>query len=311
MENIRIRCISCDSESVYCVGKIPDTNEFAGRILPNLLKGGSLYHCRTCYLSFRYPQLSKKELNKQYESGSKETRKRVPGSRRDWNLARKWIDDQFERGSKVLDVGCFDGDFLYELGDDYDRFGIEINQFAANRASERGINIIGRDFDTLSNLNYEFDIIVAFDVIEHVADPKIFLKSLANLVRPGGMVIVSTGNTNAPSWRLMGSQYWYCAIAEHISFINPVWCAHALPDCFFVVKRTVKYSHVENLNFGLGYKIKEISRNLLYKSMPWFVAWLRSMGAGKRKVCQHPELKHFPPSWMSSKDHFIIEFRKF
>ena len=233
MENLRIRCISCDSESVYCVGKIPDTNEFAGRILPNLLKGGSLYHCRTCYLSFRYPQLSKKELNKQYESESKETRKRAPGSRSDLNLARKWIDDQFERGSKVLDVGCFDGDFLQELEDDYDRFGIEINQFAANRASERGINIIGRDFDKLSNLNYEFDIIVAFNVVEHVVDPKIFLKSLANIVRPGGMVIVSTGNTNAPSWRLMGSQYWYCAIAEHISFINPVWCAHAAIRLFF------------------------------------------------------------------------------
>lgn len=310
MEDIGIRCISCDSESVYCVGKIPDTNEFAGKILPNLLKGGSLYHCRTCYLSFRYPQLSKKDLNKLYQSESKEIWKRVPGSRRDWNIALKWINDQFRTRSKVLDVGCFDGDFLYELGDNYDRFGIEINKYAANRAGKRGITIIDRNLETLSDLNYLFDVIVAFDIIEHVTDPKTFLKSLSNIVRSGGMVIVSTGNTHSLSWRLMGSRYWYCTIAEHISFINPAWCERVAPEFIFDVKRIVKYSHVENLNFGLGYKIKELSRNLLYKSIPCFAAWLRSMGVGKRKACQHSELKHFPPSWMSAKDHFIIEFRK-
>jgi SAM-dependent methyltransferase len=261
-------------------------------------------------LFFRYPQLSKRELGELYQYGSKDSWKRVPGSRRDWKLARQWINDQFGTGSKVLDVGCFDGDFLYELGDDYDRYGIEIHPIAAKRAGQRGIHIVRRDFDKLADLNYQFDVIVAFDVIEHVSDPKIFLKSLADVIRTGGMVIVSTGNTQAPSWRFMGSRYWYCTIAEHISFINPVWCNHVVPDCFLVVEQITKFSHVDNLNFGMGYKIKEISKNVLYRSMPWLAAWLRSMGAGKRKVSQHPELKHFPPSWMSAKDHFIIGFRK-
>jgi len=47
-----------------------------------------------------------------------------------------------------------------------------------------------------------FDAVLSLEVIEHVADPRAFVASLAALVRPGGLLVVSTINRTPTSYAL-------------------------------------------------------------------------------------------------------------
>jgi 2-polyprenyl-6-hydroxyphenyl methylase/3-demethylubiquinone-9 3-methyltransferase len=55
----------------------------------------------------------------------------------------------------------------------------------------------------------QFDIVLALEIIEHVADVDLFLKSCGQLTRPGGLVFLSTLNRTAKAWALAiaGAEY--------------------------------------------------------------------------------------------------------
>ena len=149
--------------------------------------------------------------------------------------------------------------------------------------------------------------VTAFDVIEHTHNPMDILAKLAGVTRDNGIVIVSTGNSDAPSWRLLGGRYWYCVIGEHLSFINPNWCAWAAPRVGLELKQTITFSHA---NATWWQRIVDVAKNLLYAVFPRGFAWLRMMGLGGEEYRGHKDLLSYPPNWMSAKDHFICLFVK-
>jgi len=207
----------------------------------------------------------------------------------------------------VLDVGCFDGRLLDSLDSQYEKLGIEIHDEAVRRAEMRNVKVVGRDFDEIPVLQGGVDAVLAMDVIEHTQDPLAFIAKLAEAVKPGGLILIGTGNSDAPSWRLMGSAYWYCHIAEHISFINPRWVGHAA--------RKLGLDKVAILTFSHGgrhvrQRLREATLNVLYRLSPSLFARLRRLGAGQIDVSRFEELGKVPPYWLSSKDHFLIVFRK-
>jgi len=304
VKNMPILCPSCQSPT-FLRGHIADSNAFAGRVLDSPLKGGCLYHCKYCSLEFRWPQPSKDSLNHLYESGNDIAWQYVPKQRRDWTFAKELI--QVTSGcSSVLDVGCFDGSFLTFIGQKYDRYGVEIHPVAFSRAEAAGITMVARDLEDI-NANHSFDCIVSMDVAEHVADPLTFLKSLAAITKPGGMIILSTGNTEAWSWRIAGSRYWYCHIAEHISFINPTWCNYAAQHLELGVKQISTFSHSDA---SLLKRARDVVINLTYLSVPALGRLLRKRGIGGINVRQHPSLADVPPGWMSASDHLLVVFQK-
>ena len=302
-----VPCPSCSSHQTLLLGEISSKNLFAGRILTVPLSGGFLYECKTCFLLFRFPRLTDSDFNTLYRQADKATWSSRSEERKDWFIAATWLKSALERGM-ILDVGCSDGGFLDSLGSRYKRHGIEINDQASQEAKRRGIHIIGTDFADLEELSGTYDAVTALDVIEHVPDPFRFLALLAKVTRPGGTLIISTGNTDAPSWRLMGSRYLYCTIAEHISFINARWCHQAATRLGLQVCRMEKFSH-RNATFPR--RISELMKNLFYLFFPRAAAWLRKKRlAGKVEVSVDASLQNHPPVWGSAKDHFMILFQK-
>jgi SAM-dependent methyltransferase len=66
-----------------------------------------------------------------------------------------------------------------------------------------------------------FDVVVSFDVIEHVRNPIDFLKSVYCRLRPGGRVFLCTPSLDSPVARLMG-RHWMEYKVEHLYyFSNP------------------------------------------------------------------------------------------
>jgi len=302
-----IICPSCKSPIVKVIGNIPDSNIFAGRLLSKPLKGERLYRCNQCYLYFRYPRLSKEKLDDLYRQGSIDNWNAKAQIRNDWQIAASWIRENLGAGARVLDVGCFDGRFLVSLGKSYERFGIEIHRQARQRAECMGIRILGEDIITLNNLSQDYDAVTAIDIIEHLHDPYRFLMSLARVTRPSGLIIISSGNMEAITRRLMKARYWYCTIAEHISFINLFWAHKAAKDLGLSVERTAYFSHIKS---SLPRHFSEFSKNILYFLLPSVVKHIRAIKNGRKPYEPHKELLDHPPGWYSAKDHFAVMFRK-
>jgi SAM-dependent methyltransferase len=289
------------------LGPLPDSNIFAGRRLASTLAGGRLYRCSECRLGFRYPRLKKHEFDALYELGAEDGWAWEPADRPDWAAAALTLSQFAPQSRQVLDVGCFDGAFLGSLPPHLAKHGTEIMPGAARRAEQRGVRIVARDYASLAGIAHRYDAITAFDVIEHVEEPRAFLRLLAGALKPAGLIIVSTGHLDAWSWSLMRNRYWYCAIPEHISFLSLAWFERAARALGLTVERVRRYSHARPT---LRRRVFETAANITYLVAPGAIAALRRRGVGHISENLAPELGgDYPPGWFTASDHVLVALR--
>ncbi|HVY86801.1 MAG TPA: bifunctional 2-polyprenyl-6-hydroxyphenol methylase/3-demethylubiquinol 3-O-methyltransferase UbiG [Caulobacterales bacterium] len=105
------------------------------------------------------------------------------------------------KGLSILDIGCGGGLIsapLARLGGEITAVDASEEAIGAARAhAERaGLEIDFRvtTAEALAAQNARYDIVVAMEIIEHVADVQAFLTSAAALVKPGGLLLLSTIN---------------------------------------------------------------------------------------------------------------------
>jgi SAM-dependent methyltransferase len=182
--NSAISCRQCGSLQLRDLGVIPRGRSFAGRALATAWPGGRLYRCADCRLVFRSPLNTADAYAEQYAAAGSDFW--VSNAlRKDQSLVLDAVRHQFSAGS-VLDVGCYDGGLLCQLGSSYQLYGIEPSRAAAAVAQTRGVTWLGDSVETLSRIEARFDVITAVDVIEHLPDPRAFLHLAAQRLNPGG-----------------------------------------------------------------------------------------------------------------------------
>ncbi|MEQ9813591.1 MAG: bifunctional 2-polyprenyl-6-hydroxyphenol methylase/3-demethylubiquinol 3-O-methyltransferase UbiG [Azospirillaceae bacterium] len=138
---------------------------------------------------------------------------------RDQVLRWRGMDDATARplqGLEVLDVGCGGGllaEPLARLGGRVTGVDASEKAIGAARAhaAARGLAIDYRaePAEALVEAGLDFDVVTALEVVEHVADVGLFLGTLGRLVRPGGLVFLSTLNRTPQSLAkaIVGAEY--------------------------------------------------------------------------------------------------------
>ena len=108
-------------------------------------------------------------------------------------FSRKYI----KPGMKVLDVGCGIGEFSSYLGSEVDYLGVEFSTKSVEKAKAMGRNVDILDITKCDqNLHNMFDVVVCFQVLEHISEINPFLESLKSLCKPGGKIIIAVPNND-------------------------------------------------------------------------------------------------------------------
>src|SRR5437764_5008937 len=118
-------------------------------------------------------------------------------------------------GLRLLDIGCGAG----LLCEPFTRLGAQVigidpsatNVAAAKLHADKGHLSIDYRCTTVEemDLRERFDIVLAMEVIEHVTDVGVFLNRCAAMLKPGGLMVISTLNRNWKSFALaiVGAEY--------------------------------------------------------------------------------------------------------
>ncbi len=127
----------------------------------------------------------------------------VPGQvdRNLWNehLARYAFASRLCRGRRVLDLGCgtaYGSDELTHLAHRVTAVDIDPGalRHAASQYSKRNLEFAAADAASLPFRNSSFDLVIAFEVIEHLENWREMLDESRRVLAPGGQLIVSTPN---------------------------------------------------------------------------------------------------------------------
>ncbi|MBV8744671.1 MAG: bifunctional 2-polyprenyl-6-hydroxyphenol methylase/3-demethylubiquinol 3-O-methyltransferase UbiG [Xanthobacteraceae bacterium] len=119
-------------------------------------------------------------------------------------------------GLRLLDIGCGAGllcEPLTRLGGAVVGVDPAAKNIAAARlhAQESGLAIDYRvgTAEALADAGERFDVVLAMEVVEHVADVNLFVRSCAEMVRSGGLMILATLNRTLKSFALaiVGAEY--------------------------------------------------------------------------------------------------------
>lgn len=101
-----------------------------------------------------------------------------------------------ESYSKVLEIGCGEGNFRQTLNQECEYWGVEPNEFAATIASKKLDKVLHGSYQEIFNQipNHYFDLVVCCDVIEHMVDHDEFFQSIKQKITKNSCLVVSIPN---------------------------------------------------------------------------------------------------------------------
>lgn len=130
--------------------------------------------------------------------------------------------EPFKKTGKILDIGCGEGFFLQEaLCNGWEAHGTEFADMYIPLCESKGIRMQQGQLDVRKYPEGSFDVITWFEVIEHINYPMVELANIHKLLRPGGMVYVTTPNFNSLSRYLLKGNWSMIEYPGHLAYYSP------------------------------------------------------------------------------------------
>jgi len=193
-------------------------------------RGVDCWRCGRCTFRFATPDVNPNlsQTLSGYEEAYLQYLADDPGDAVNFKSLCRWMEDFATLESKrLLDVGAGSGKLVRFLrGRGVDASGIEPSRALFDRFLKNDPAFACGTLDDVEAPGRQYDIITAFDVIEHVADPVGFLRGIEKRLAAGGVCFVSTPDVESLVARAFGRR-WHFYYPYHLSYLGPRTIANA------------------------------------------------------------------------------------
>jgi SAM-dependent methyltransferase len=125
--------------------------------------------------------------------------------------------------TKIIDVGAGYGIFLDEwrnISPESEMIAIEPMPSLANECRNKGLIVFEEIAEQVKDLNNFGNLVVCFEVFEHVYDPLNFIQVLKKMTRPGGYVFISTLCIDGFDLQMLWNKSNQISPPHHINFLS-------------------------------------------------------------------------------------------
>ena len=140
--------------------------------------------------------------------------------------------------NRWLDVGCGAGTLMQAArGRGWHVVGTEVAERAAEAMRAKGFDVRSGKLDQLDLPEAGFDVVSMIEVIEHVPDVDTILIATRRLLRPGGVLYLTTPHVRGISSRLLGTRWSVVSPPEHLQLFSIRGLSDLLERSGFGVRR--------------------------------------------------------------------------
>ncbi len=214
--------------------------------------------------------------------------------------------DSLHAASKVLDFGCSSGRLLEQANPRIGKWGFEVNKTAAREAADKGIRMVG-DWKDLKSLTQTFDAVLLMDVFEHLSNPTALLQDMVELVKPGGKLVVSTGNADCRACRTDTPNFWYFRTIQHLCMITRQYAAHFAISSGLQIAAWNELSHYDTKFYN---KLAQHARQFVYGIKYRNPHSIAASVLGRLPFLRKSATWKIPPPFNASRDHAVVFFEK-
>ena len=187
--NTQDKCPLCGEVSIILIESLPANNinilyrntfKFKRAIKSDYIK---YYQCRYCDIKFFDPMEPGDEGL--YESLQNYSWYYM-ADKWEYHCAKKYLNST----DRVLEIGAGKAAFALIIGSQF-YTGLEYNDKAIKQANKDGVRLVKQSIQAHAAEGNSYDVIVSFQVLEHVSDPAEFIRSSLKCLKKGGRLIIS------------------------------------------------------------------------------------------------------------------------
>lgn len=208
-------------------------------------EGFKYVKCNECELIYVNPRLNSENISNLYTTGRFEYQFKnlfIPSAtyrKETLYTERLNIIESYIKPGKLLDVGAAAGHFMetaIERG--WDTYGVEPSPYAAEYARTElnltkiyNSELIEKGFD-----NESFNVITAWDVLEHLKKPLETVQEIHRILKPGGMIFVYVPNYESVEVTICKEKCDTIVPDAHLTYFSPKTIRQLLEKAGFHIK---------------------------------------------------------------------------
>lgn len=222
-------CPVCNSDEFNKLFKITYFND---DILPKIGVNNTsptyLNVCAKCEHHFASPRLSDEALDIYYSTVNTEYYTNTADGKLSNKLLKQHknivnLVEKYKTNGSILEIGCGYG-YLLDIFQkrNWKTVGVEPFGIACKFAQEQfKLNIVHGylDKDTFPE-SQKFDVIMLFDVMEHLKNALLMKDIIDYYLKPGGLLVIGTGNISSFNAKISQEKWAYLSLREHVSFFS-------------------------------------------------------------------------------------------